>query len=85
MRVVTLVSHRQDRMCDEGLDDGLAKTHHEAVKGLICRDLSKGKWCPGPESNQRHADFQSAALPTELPGPAKRVAASPRRIEVPVL
>ena len=25
-------------------------------------------WCPGPESNQRHADFQSAALPTELPG-----------------
>jgi transposase len=28
--------------------------------------------CPGPELNQRHADFQSAALPTELPG---RVAA----------
>ena len=25
-------------------------------------------WCPGPESNQRHADFQSAALPTELSG-----------------
>src|ERR1700720_2696943 len=25
-------------------------------------------WCPGPESNQRHADFQSASLPTELPG-----------------
>ena len=24
--------------------------------------------CPRPESNQRHADFQSAALPTELPG-----------------
>ena len=24
-------------------------------------------WCHGPESNQRHADFQSAALPTELP------------------
>ena len=23
--------------------------------------------CPRPESNQRHADFQSAALPTELP------------------
>ncbi len=29
-------------------------------------------WCPGPESNQRHADFQSAALPTELPGPGRR-------------
>ena len=24
------------------------------------------KWCLRPESNQRHADFQSAALPTEL-------------------
>src|SRR5262245_42901950 len=24
-------------------------------------------WCQGPESNQRHADFQSAALPAELP------------------
>ncbi len=24
--------------------------------------------CPGPESNQRHEDFQSSALPTELPG-----------------
>ena len=27
-----------------------------------------GKWCPGADSNHRHADFQSAALPTELPG-----------------
>ncbi len=26
------------------------------------------KWCPGADSNHRHADFQSAALPTELPG-----------------
>ena len=25
-------------------------------------------WWPGTESNRRHADFQSAALPTELPG-----------------
>ena len=24
--------------------------------------------CPVPESNQRHEDFQSAALPTELSG-----------------
>ena len=24
-------------------------------------------WCLGSELNQRHADFQSAALPTELP------------------
>ena len=25
------------------------------------------KWCLRPELNWRHADFQSAALPTELP------------------
>ncbi len=25
-------------------------------------------WCPGAESNRRHEDFQSSALPTELPG-----------------
>src|SRR5215510_3802191 len=25
-------------------------------------------WWPGTELNRRHADFQSAALPTELPG-----------------
>ena len=24
--------------------------------------------CPGTDLNRRHADFQSAALPTELPG-----------------
>jgi hypothetical protein len=27
-----------------------------------------GDWWPGRELNPRHADFQSAALPTELPG-----------------
>src|SRR5690554_876283 len=26
------------------------------------------EWCPGAESNHRHEDFQSSALPTELPG-----------------
>ena len=28
-------------------------------------------WWPGLESNQRHGDFQSPALPTELPGHVK--------------
>src|SRR5580692_8238497 len=32
-------------------------------------------WCPGAESNHRHCDFQSHALPTELPG---RTATEPR-------
>src|SRR6266446_1959736 len=27
-------------------------------------------WCPGAELNHRHTDFQSVALPTELPGPS---------------
>ena len=31
------------------------------------RKLLKG-WWPGTELNRRHADFQSAALPAELPG-----------------
>ena len=26
------------------------------------------KWCPEADSNHRHKDFQSFALPTELPG-----------------
>jgi hypothetical protein len=32
----------------------------------------KLRWCPGTGSNRRHCDFQSHALPTELPGPTAR-------------
>ena len=50
-----------------------------AVDETRTRDLHLGKvalyqlsyyrkWCPGTESNHRHVDFQSTALPTELPG-----------------
>jgi hypothetical protein len=34
----------------------------------ICLPCKKGKWWPGTELNCRHYDFQSYALPTELPG-----------------
>ena len=42
----------------------MCRRYREAVR----RDL--GKWWPGTESNRRHGDFQSPALPTELPGHA---------------
>ena len=37
------------------------------MEAALCEPLQR-LWWPGSESNQRHADFQSAALPTELPG-----------------
>src|ERR1039457_2260433 len=44
----------------------------ECAGGCIQENLGFGGiWCPGAGSNHRHADFQSAALPTELPGPLK--------------
>ena len=55
------------------------KYKNGAVDETRTRDLHLGKvalyhlgyyrkWCPGTESNHRHVDFQSTALPTELPG-----------------
>ena len=44
---------------------------------------STGEWCPGAGSNHRHRDFQSRALPTELPGrrdPAERRACEERGV-----
>ncbi len=41
----------------------------DSTSGLIgvANGLTKNAKCRGPESNWGHADFQSAALPTELP------------------
>ena len=40
------------------------------LRKFVARFHAKNRinWWPGAESNCRHADFQSAALPTELPG-----------------
>ena len=39
-------------------------------------------WWPGTESNRRHADFQSAALPAELPGQAAKRAILAKRARI---
>ena len=63
-------------------------TRIRAIDGTRTRDPNLGKVvlhqlshyrifcckCPEPESNQRHEDFQSSALPTELSGRLKEVA-----------
>ena len=49
---------------------------HSCVRGGLLRPrafpqtlgFKKTSRCPGAESNHRHGDFQSPALPTELPG-----------------
>ena len=40
----------------------------EAKQKTACSMLFKKIKCPVSESNQRHKDFQSFALPTELTG-----------------
>src|SRR5471030_737937 len=43
------------------------------------------EWCPGAESNHRHCDFQSHALPAELPGHIFRLTAGCiKRVSDPV-
>src|SRR3954462_1297666 len=44
-----------------------AATVTSCCGALVVSGIFK-KWWPGTELNRRHADFQSAALPTELPG-----------------
>ena len=41
-------------------------------RDVIPRRFSTYRRWPGAESNRRHADFQSAALPSELPGRTMR-------------
>ena len=36
-------------------------------EGRGLRDRNGERWCQGSELNRRHTDFQSVALPTELP------------------
>jgi hypothetical protein len=49
-----------------------------------CHCRARHTWWPGTESNRRHGDFQSPALPTELPGQifAGRRLARPERARI---
>ena len=63
-------------------DDAVRSSKRRHARGCRVRDLvsfgfpcseaprasSAREWCPGTGSNRRHRDFQSRALPTELPG-----------------
>ena len=46
-----------------------AQRWQEGEKPLFMLFLRLLKWWLGAESNRRHKDFQSSALPTELPSP----------------
>ena len=55
----------------------LYKNKKIAPRTYVSKKLLLKKWCPDPESNQRHGDFQSPALPTELSGQTKYVIGGP--------
>ena len=46
---------------------GIEPTYPAWKAGVLPLNYTR-RWCPVPESNQRHEDFQSSALPTELTG-----------------
>jgi hypothetical protein len=56
---------------ENGIDPPQSAISGGSMRGKKALKISRSieGWCPGAESNHRHADFQSAALPTELPGP----------------
>ena len=50
----------------------LIKSVCYGANGDVRKLANSMEWWPGAESNCRHEDFQSTALPTELPGRNKR-------------
>ena len=56
-----LILHKIERVM------GIEPTYPAWKAGVLPLNYTRMK-CPVPESNQRHEDFQSSALPTELTG-----------------
>ena len=51
-----------------GIADSRSSPRRWRLLRRVEREEVARNQCPGSESNQRHEDFQSSALPTELPG-----------------
>ncbi len=77
--------------CHDGAYNLSERTQEAFLKGRGATAIGSQaqdtkKWCSGADLNHRHADFQSAALPTELPEPFLSISenTSPRQTRTPV-
>ena len=72
----------------EGLEPSRAYAHHPLKMACLPfhHNRMEYKWCLRTESNCRHTDFQSVALPTELPRHVfcKKKMATPIRFELTI-
>ena len=69
--IIDLLQTSLEQICFSGAGDEARTRYLHLGKVALYRMSYARKWCPRPESNWRHTDFQSVALPTELPGHIK--------------
>ena len=77
--VVDAVIVSEDKIRIIGSNDNIRSTFGPNGQPAPRVQKSNQRWCPGAGSNHRHCDFQSHALPTELPGrsrPAQKAGGS---------
>ena len=76
--IARMLNHADSRMMEriysrvlaEDAGEVLAVPIQHSVKHFVApsEPIQQESRCPGTELNRRHEDFQSSALPTELPG-----------------